>query len=115
LVRGWGKVSDKAIEELRAARPDIGVARVSEAFLGAEFVGEQEKQPRVANVLPNSPAARADFKTDDVVLQFAGKPIPDFFAFRAVTFTLRPGQRVAAKLLRQGKTLDVTVEMGSWD
>jgi Carboxypeptidase regulatory-like domain len=36
-VRGSGKVSDKALDELRKARPDISVERVPEASLGAVF------------------------------------------------------------------------------
>jgi hypothetical protein len=113
-VRGRGKVSDQALEELRVARPDINVDRVSEAFLGAEFLPDTHP-PQVAAVLPNSPAARASFKAKDVLIEFAGKPVPDFAVLRRLTFTLKPGQKVAAILLRKGKIFSVTVEMSAWD
>ncbi|HEV3299271.1 MAG TPA: PDZ domain-containing protein [Planctomycetaceae bacterium] len=115
-VRGWGKVSDKALEELRTARPRMAVDRVPEAFLGVVFSPmEKTNQPQIGSVAPNSPAVRAGFKARDVLIEFAGKPIPDFPTLRAVTFALKPGQKVAAKLLREGKPLSVTVEMSGWD
>jgi S1-C subfamily serine protease len=45
----------------------------------------------------------------------AGKPVPDFAAVRAVTFTLKPGQTVTAKVLREGKTFELTIELSGWD
>jgi S1-C subfamily serine protease len=87
---------------------------VSEAFLGAEFLPDTHP-PQVAAVLPNSPAARASFKAKDVLIEFAGKPVPDFAVLRRLTFTLKPGQKVAAILLRKGKIFSVTVEMSAWD
>ncbi len=115
-VRGLGKVSDRALAELRKDRPDIEVARVSEAYLGAAYLpNEGTNRPQVANVRPKSPAARAGLQEGDVVVEFAGKPIADFPALRAVTLTLKPGQAVAATLLRNGKTVRVTVVLSGWD
>ena len=107
-------MSDQALEELHKRRPEINVDRISEAYLGAEFVPELESV-QVAVVHANSPAARAGFAEKDVLGEFAGKPVSDFRTLRALTFTLKPGQKVAAKLQRHGKPVSVTIEMGSWD
>jgi hypothetical protein len=115
-VRGPGKVSDHALAELSKDRPDIDVARVSDAYLGATYLpNEGTNRPQVASVRPNSPAARAGLQEGDLIVKFAGKPVADFPALRAVTLTLKPGQVVGATLLRNGKTVRVTVELGAWD
>jgi hypothetical protein len=114
-VRGQGKVSDRALTELRTARPDINVDRVSEAYLGAGFLPNKENQPQIAVICSNSSAARAGLRVGDVILQLAGKAVPDFASVRAVTHTLRPRQTVTAKVLREGKTIHVTMELSGWD
>jgi S1-C subfamily serine protease len=107
-------VSDQALAELHKRRPEINVDRISEAYLGAGFRSDLGSL-QVAAVRPNSPAARAGFAEKDVLVEFASEPVSDFRTFRALTFTLKPGQKVAAKLERQGKPVNVTIEMGSWD
>jgi hypothetical protein len=114
LVRGRGRVSDQALEELHKRRPEINVDRISEAYLGAGFESDLGSL-KVAVVHANSPAARAGLAEKDVLVEFAGEPVSDFRTLRALTFTLKPGQKVAAKLQRHGKPVSVTIEMGSWD
>jgi PDZ domain len=114
-VRGQGKVSDRALADLKAARPDINVDRVSEAYFGAGFRPDEKNRPQVAAVWANSPAARAGLREGDVILELAGKSVPDFAAVRAVTFTLKPGQTVTAKALREGKTFELTTELSGWE
>jgi S1-C subfamily serine protease len=47
-------------------------------------------------------------------VEFSGKPVPNFQAFRALMLPLKPGQKVGAKVLRDQKTLEITVELGEW-
>jgi hypothetical protein len=115
VVHGPGKVSDKALEQLRKARPDSFVGRSSEAYLGADFNTDKTDHLEVSSVAPKSPAARAGFREGDVLLKFAGQPTPHGGAFSSAISSLRPGQEVPATLLRDGKTLTVTVKMGEWD
>jgi hypothetical protein len=114
FVRGRGRVSDQSLDELRKRRPEINVDRVSEAYLGVEFAPDKPNL-QVVGVHSNSAGSRAGFEEKDVLIEFAGKPVPDFRTLRAVTFTLKPGQTVGARLIRKGKPLDVTVEMGRWN
>jgi PDZ domain len=115
-VRGPGKVSDLALVQLSEDRPDINVDRVSEAFLGVSYLpNEKTNQPEAISVRPDSPAARAGLLEGDVILEFAGKPVADCPALSAAMLTLKPGQVVASTLLRNGKTMKATIELGAWD
>ncbi len=115
-VVGTGRVSDRALEELRKAWPDLHVERVSEAVFGVAAHSWEEKSGlHIDKVWRNSPADRIGIRTGDVMLQFAGKPVPDYETFRALMFPLKPGQKVDVKLLREGKTFHVNVELGEWN
>jgi len=114
-IASRARVSDKALEALRKAAPEFYVERLPEARLGVAAMPKQPDGLHIGSIFPDSPAARAGLREKDVLLEFAGKPIPDFAALRALMFHLKPGQKVDAKLLREKKTFTVTVELGDWD
>ena len=68
---------------------------------------------KFADVRDGSPAARAGFRKDDVMTSFGGAPIKTLYDF---TFALRdkkPGDRVEVTVMRNGKPITATVELGS--
>ena len=74
--------------------------------------GEGIKGVKFSDVTPGSPAAKAGLKADDILVEFAGKPIGNLYDF---TYALRaemPGDTVAVKVMRSGKPLDVSVTLG---
>ena len=66
---------------------------------------------KFADVRPGSPAAKAGFKKGDVLTAFGGAPIKSLYDF---TFALRekkPGDKVEATVMRDGKAITAMVEL----
>jgi serine protease Do len=96
--------------------------RVVRGFLG---VGLQEVTPEVAEALglpaatgalvtsvePESPAAAAGVKPGDVITEFNGAPVSDWYALPRRVAAERPGTRVALTLFRDGRSLPVKAEL----
>jgi regulator of sigma E protease len=77
-------------------------------------IGETVVSPRVGEVTPNSPAARAGFQTGDLVTAIEGRPISDFLELRQYV-ALRAGEPIRFAVDRGGRTLELTAtpERGS--
>jgi len=67
---------------------------------------------RVAEVLPDSPAARAGIQADDLVVKLADNPVPTVLDFHLALIGRKPGQTLAVEMLRrqQPVTLSLTLE-----
>jgi serine protease Do len=65
----------------------------------------------VAGVTPDGPAAKAGIETGDVITSFNDKPVDDHNGLPSLVAASKIGERVAVKVLRDGKrkTLDVTL------
>lgn len=66
----------------------------------------------VAQVLPNSPAAKAGIKVGDVVLEFNGTQITDSASLPPIVGSIPVGQQIPVKILRDGKARTVKVTIG---
>jgi hypothetical protein len=66
---------------------------------------------RFSDVRPNSPAAKAGLKGQDVLIQFAGKEIKNLEDFTYMLRTHKPGETVEVVVLRDGKPLTVQVTL----
>jgi hypothetical protein len=69
------------------------------------------KGVRFADVRPNSPAAKAGLKAQDVLVRFAGKEIANLMDFTYMLRTHKPGETVDVTVLRDGKPLEVRVTL----
>ncbi|HYK89126.1 MAG TPA: M28 family peptidase [Acidobacteriota bacterium] len=74
---------------------------------------DEVKGVRFSDVRPNSPAAKAGLKGQDVLIQFAGKEITNLEDFTYMLRTHKPGETVEVVVLRDGKPLTskVTLEV----
>ena len=81
------------------------------AYLGIS--GETDvDRVRVRAVHRGSPAEKAGFVAEDVLLQLDGKPIGKFNDVLEILETRQPGELVVAKLNRYGRLLSLSVELG---
>jgi regulator of sigma E protease len=68
--------------------------------------GEYRTPPVVASVMPNSAASEAHLRPGDTILTVAGRRTP-YFEDIAQTISIRPGELVEIRLLRDGRPMRV--------
>jgi Do/DeqQ family serine protease len=66
----------------------------------------------VTRVLPKSPAEKAGLKAEDIILEANGRTIENFAQLRNLIGLQRIGDKVDLKVLRDGKTRNVSVVIG---
>jgi peptidase M28-like protein/PDZ domain-containing protein/PA domain-containing protein len=74
--------------------------------------GEGIKGVKFSDVTPGSPAAKAGFKADDVMVEFDGKPIQNLYDFTYALRAKKPDDVIKVKVLRNGKPIEATVTLG---
>ena len=102
------RVKDIASQLIR----DGKVTRSGRAYLGVRVGDITGNGVLVGEVIAAGPAARAGLRAGDVIVSIAGKPTSSATGLSEVLATLRPGQRVAVKIVRQDgseATLQVTL------
>lgn len=110
---------------LVAAGPDdnplrVGVVAVSErtlretdqAFIGVELKsGHEGDGVLIGDVVDDGGAKKAGVKAEDVILELGGEDVDSAFELRAVLLDHEPGEKLEMKLLRDGKEIEVQVEL----
>jgi serine protease Do/serine protease DegQ len=66
----------------------------------------------ITQVLPDSPAAKAGLKPEDIIVEAEGREVRDFDQLRNMIGMHRVGERVDLKVLREGKMRTITVVVG---
>jgi len=66
----------------------------------------------VAQVEQDSPAEKAGLKSHDVILELNGKEIESYDTFRNYVAMLEPGSKANLQVLRDGKSMRITVTLG---
>ena len=103
----------------------IAEGKVSRGWLGvslqpltpalAEGLGlAQAKGVLVADVTPESPAARAGIRRGDVVTAAGGQPMEDGKELARAVGAMDPGDEVAVTVLRDGEAHELRVRLGGW-
>jgi len=86
---------------------------VTPAMAKAFHVSET-KGALVGDVTANSPASRADLKNGDIILEVDGQPIEDSNQLRLKIGMMEPNTKVDLKVLRDGNTKNVAVQLGEF-
>ena len=99
VVRGWLGVSIR----------DLGPDMVKQLKL------KEKKGALIADVVPGSPADDAGLKKDDLVIRFNGKPVEDAGALQRLVGDTPVGNAASLTVDRAGKSVDLSVTVGSMD
>jgi serine protease Do len=78
------------------------------------FNTSESKGALVGDVTSNSPASRANLKNGDILLEVNGQPIADANQLRLKIGMMEPNAQVNLKVLRDGKTQNVAVQLGEF-
>jgi serine protease Do len=103
--------------------PQLKTGKVSRGWLGvqiqkvtpelAESFGlKEETGALVADVVADSPAAKAGLKTGDIITAFNGRPVDEMNDLPRMVAAVPPGEKVTVTFLRDGREKRVTVTLG---
>jgi len=115
LVAGWGLGSTAAQEVYSVSDGVLLEADEDGAYLGVRLVEETELQAggaRVTHVVDDSPADTAGLREDDIVVGFDGEVIRGPVALTKRIHGREAGDRVSLEIVREGKKIDLQVELG---
>ncbi|MFZ4149172.1 serine endoprotease DegP [Enterobacter ludwigii] len=113
-------IPSNMVKNLTAQMVQYGQVKRGElGILGTELNSELAKAMKVdaqrgafvSQVMPNSSAAKAGIKAGDVITSLNGKPISSFAALRAEVGSMPIGSKVTLGLLRDGKPVNVSMEL----
>jgi len=108
-------IKDQLIAEGRVDRGYLGVMLNPQEVdddMAQSFGLPKRGGALIAEVQPESPAARAGLKDGDVITTVDGKPVNGNAMLRNTIAMVKPGTKVNLQLYRDGKAVNKTVEVG---
>ncbi len=109
--------ADRIISQLKSGkkiqRGWLGITMQELDENSARALGLKEpKGVLVAQVIPGDPADKAGMRAGDVIIKAAGSAVDTPSNLLGRIANLRPGEKVAITVLRQNKSVDLTVTLG---
>jgi serine protease Do len=89
----------------------LGSRENNDPYLGLEF-DKEAKDCKVADVTPDSPAAKAGLKVNDVITSFDGRKVASFDELKALIAKKKPGDEVAVEVTRDKETMTLKLKVG---
>jgi S1-C subfamily serine protease len=112
---GFGVSAHTIVEMLPRLQAGENVVAFQPGFLGVQCDrdGVSSDGAKVVMVVPDSAAARAGLRPNDVILEVAGTAIFDFDHLRRLIFPRKPGEVVRLKARRGDETLELDATLGT--
>jgi hypothetical protein len=97
-----------------AASPTTSSRENTSAYLGSipDMGATDVKGVRLTGVRSESPADKAGIKAGDVIVEFAGKPVSDLYAYTDALYAQKPGDTVDVVVLRGTERVSLKVTLG---
>ena len=90
----------------------VGTGQVSRVYLGV--VGDTaDGAVKISEVTEGGPAAKSGLKAGDIVLSVDGKGVDTYEKFVAAAQAKQPGDKLALKVKRDGKEVDIELVLGT--
>jgi serine protease Do len=106
-------VKDQLVQHGKVTRAQLGVTvQEVNASLAASFGLDRPRGALVAEVTPDSPAARAGVEVGDVIVRFDGKPIDRSSDLPLLVTAAKPGAKAALEVWRKSSSRNLTVTLG---
>lgn len=107
-------IMDQIIATGTVSRGFLGVNLQSvDSDLAAAFGLDRPEGALIAEVVPDSPAAKAGLRQGDVILSYNGINVENRVALRNAVAMMNPGTKVKFQVNREGKTIPIQVEVGT--
>jgi len=107
------KVAGQLKDHGRVRRGWLGVVvQEVDRDLAMSFKMEKPEGALVARVMPGSPAEKAGIRNGDIILSYNDIDLPSSTALPPMVGITDPGEMAKLKLLREGKQLNLKVEVG---
>jgi serine protease Do len=101
-------VMEQLISKGKVTRGFLGVKPVSLSPDRRSTYGVREGGALVEQVTEGTPADKAGFQVEDVVVRYNGKPVSDEVSFRDMVAATAPGTKVDIVVRRDGKEVTLT-------
>jgi hypothetical protein len=97
-----------------AAGPATSARENTSAYLGSipDMGATDVVGVRLTGVRVDSPADRAGIKAGDIIVEFAGKPVKDLYAYTDALYAQKPGDTIDIVVLRGGQRVTLKVTLG---
>ncbi|MEW6983839.1 DegQ family serine endoprotease [Colwelliaceae bacterium 6471] len=106
-------IAEQLISHGKVTRGQLGIIiQDLSPALADSFDIDQQNGVLVAQVMDNSPAEKAGLQQGDVITAFQGKKVTGVGRFRNLVALSSPGSKSQLTIIRDGKTIELTVEIG---
>lgn len=108
------QVLDQLINKGKVERAYIGVGlKEVTAELASNYGLGVNKGVYVAQVFAESPAAKAGIQVGDIIVAIDGKTIDNYETLKNLLDTMKVGQKVAIRVIRNGKPVELELVLGA--
>lgn len=110
-------IANKLVKDGKITRPQLGVKVANVSELTDEMKKELDLSTNVttgvyvASVTNGGPAANAGIKKGDVITSVDGKKVDDLVSLHTVLYSHQVGDKVAVKVTRNGKTVEMNITL----